>query len=55
MKSISVNDLVKEFQLEVLAGGEKLDRTIKKARTHRPGLEFIGYFDFFSRWSVCRF
>ncbi|MCT1901691.1 HPr(Ser) kinase/phosphatase [Oceanobacillus sojae] len=47
MKSISVNDLVKEFQLEVLAGGDELERTIKKARTHRPGLEFIGYFDFF--------
>ncbi|GIO23934.1 HPr(Ser) kinase/phosphatase [Oceanobacillus sp. J11TS1] len=47
MKSICVEQLVNEFQLEVLAGGEQLDRTIKKAKTHRPGLEFIGYFDFF--------
>ncbi|CEI80348.1 HPr kinase/phosphorylase [Oceanobacillus oncorhynchi subsp. incaldanensis] len=47
MKSISVKQLVQEFKLEVLAGGDELDRTIKKARTHRPGLEFIGYFDFF--------
>ncbi len=38
---------MQEFKLEVLAGGDELDRTIKKARTHRPGLEFIGYFDFF--------
>ena len=42
-----MEQLVNEFQLEVLAGGEQLDRTIKKAKTHRPGLEFIGYFDFF--------
>lgn len=47
MKSICVKDLVDEFKLEVLAGGEELDRTIKMAKTHRPGLEFIGYFDFF--------
>jgi len=47
LKSISVKQLVQEFKLEVLAGGDELDRTIKKARTHRPGLEFIGYFDFF--------
>lgn len=47
LKSVYVKDLVKEFRLEVLAGKNELKRTIKKAKTHRPGLEFIGYFDFF--------
>ncbi len=47
MKSITVSDLVRQFQLEVLAGENQLDRKITKARAHRPGLEFVGYFDFF--------
>ncbi|MCT1577121.1 HPr(Ser) kinase/phosphatase [Oceanobacillus kimchii] len=47
MKSIQVQQLVEEFNLEVLAGDDHLERTITKSRTHRPGLEFIGYFDFF--------
>jgi len=47
VKSIKVEDLVRTFSLEVLAAGEELDRPITKSRTHRPGLEFIGYFDFF--------
>ncbi len=47
LKTITVNKLVKEFKLEVLAGKEKLDQEITKPHTHRPGLEFIGYFEFF--------
>ncbi|MBP2078486.1 HPr(Ser) kinase/phosphatase [Oceanobacillus polygoni] len=47
MKSIMVEQLVREFSLEVLAGENELDRSITRLRTHRPGLEFIGYFDFF--------
>lgn len=39
--------LVNQFSLEVLAGESQLHRPITKARTHRPGLEFIGFFDFF--------
>lgn len=46
-KSITIKDLIKKFPLEVLAGENELDRKITKQRTHRPGLEFIGYFDFF--------
>jgi len=42
-----VEHLVHQFSLEVLAGENQLGRTITKARTYRPGLEFIGYFDFF--------
>jgi HPr kinase/phosphorylase len=47
MKNVTVQDLVKRFSLEVLAGESQLNRTITQSRTHRPGLEFVGYFDFF--------
>lgn len=47
MKSVTVQDLAQQFDLEVLVGEDKLHRRITKPRTHRPGLEFIGYFDFF--------
>lgn len=47
MKSITVQRLVERFRLEVLAGEGSLDRTIERSRAHRPGLEFVGYFDFF--------
>ncbi|MFC5530929.1 HPr(Ser) kinase/phosphatase [Cohnella yongneupensis] len=47
MKSITVASLQEKFKLEVLSGGDRLGREITKARAHRPGLEFVGYFDFF--------
>ncbi|MBU5466128.1 HPr(Ser) kinase/phosphatase [Virgibacillus sp. MSJ-26] len=47
MESVTVKHLVNQFSLEVLAGESQLHRPITKARTHRPGLEFIGFFDFF--------
>lgn len=47
MKSITVEHLVQNLSLEILAGENHLDREITRPRTHRPGLEFIGYFDFF--------
>ena len=47
MKSITVQSLKETFQLEVLAGAGGMDRQITRPRTHRPGLEFVGYFDFF--------
>lgn len=46
-KSISVKSLVNKFSLEIIAGENDLDRKITQPRTHRPGLEFIGYFDYF--------
>lgn len=54
MKTIQVQELVQQFQLEVLAGSNQLDRSIMKARVYRPGLEFVGYFDFFHS-SIYRF
>lgn len=47
VKSIKVENLVQEFSLEILAGEAQVNRLITKSKTHRPGLEFIGYFDFF--------
>lgn len=47
MKSITVQALAEKFQLEVLAGAGCVDRLVTRPRTHRPGLEFVGYFDFF--------
>lgn len=47
MKSITVRDLVNHFKLEILAGEEQFDRKITKSRAHRPGLEFVGFFDYF--------
>lgn len=47
MKFVTVDHLVNELSLEILTGENQLERKITKSRTHRPGLEFIGYFDFF--------
>lgn len=52
MKSITIEKMARAFSLEVLEGGDFLNRTINQPRTHRPGLEFIGYFDYFPKKQV---
>ncbi|OBZ16584.1 MULTISPECIES: HPr(Ser) kinase/phosphatase [Bacillales] len=52
MKSIAIRELAEKFSLEVLAGEDQLDRQIAKARAYRPGLEFVGYFEFFPQEHV---
>ncbi|MEH7117480.1 HPr(Ser) kinase/phosphatase [Neobacillus vireti] len=47
MKKITVENLVQKFSLKVLAGEGELQRIITQPRVHRPGLEFVGHFDFF--------
>lgn len=47
MNTVTVENLVHKFSLRVLAGGEHLQRTVTQPRAHRPGLEFVGYFDYF--------
>ncbi|MFC7680230.1 HPr(Ser) kinase/phosphatase [Paenibacillus sp. GCM10028914] len=47
MKLITVQNIKDKFHLELLAGANRLDRVITRPQTHRPGLEFVGYFDFF--------
>ncbi len=41
-----MEDIVRRFSLEILAGKEHLRRTVEKAGLHHPGLEFINHFDF---------
>jgi len=52
MKAIAVRELAAQLSLEILAGADKLDRQIVKARAYRPGLEFVGYYDFFPQEHV---
>ncbi|MCZ8522239.1 MULTISPECIES: HPr(Ser) kinase/phosphatase [Paenibacillus] len=52
MNTVTVQQLVDRFSLEVLAGKDQLHRTIDKTRVYRPGLEFAGYYDFFSHAHV---
>ncbi|MGX6444005.1 HPr(Ser) kinase/phosphatase [Neobacillus sp. K501] len=47
MKKITVENLVQRFSLKVLAGEGHLEKAITQPRVHRPGLEFVGHFDFF--------
>ncbi|WP_313800019.1 HPr(Ser) kinase/phosphatase [Cytobacillus sp.] len=47
MKKITVENLIKEFSLKVVAGEGQLHKIITQSRVHRPGLEFVGHFDFF--------
>jgi HPr kinase/phosphorylase len=47
MNNITVNDLIKEVGLEVIAGEEGLNRFIKSKMLSRPGLELAGLFDFY--------
>jgi HPr kinase/phosphorylase len=52
MKYITIENLVKTFSLEVLAGEKNLDKKVTKARTYRPGLEFTGYFEYFPQENI---
>lgn len=47
MKKITVETLMRKFNLICLAGREKLNNPITHSRVHRPGLEFVGFFEFF--------
>lgn len=46
MKTITIEQLVQQFSLEVLAGEDQLHRKIEQAQTRRPGLELLDFFDF---------
>jgi HPr kinase/phosphorylase len=47
VKILTIQHLVNRFSLTVLAGGDQLQKVITQPRSHRPGLEFVGHFDFF--------
>lgn len=52
MNSITVKQFADKFSLELLAGKGDLSGLITKPRAYRPGLEFVGYFDFFPQEHV---
>lgn len=52
LKSITVKQLADRFSLEVITGGDQLHRLITKPYAHRPGLEFVGFFEYFPQEHV---
>lgn len=46
-KFVKVNELVQQFQLEVICGEQGLNRNITVSDLNRPGLELAGYFNYF--------
>lgn len=44
---VTVEDLVRKFDLEVVCGSEGLDHKIKVSDLSRPGLEMAGYFTYY--------
>lgn len=52
MKYIHVSDLIAPLQLEVITCEQHLQRQITKPRVHRPGLEFVGFFEYFPQHRI---
>ncbi|MBX5435876.1 MAG: HPr(Ser) kinase/phosphatase [Alicyclobacillaceae bacterium] len=52
MEPLRVADIVRAFGLEVLAGSSGLDTVVRQAGVNRPGLELIGYFDYFDPFKI---
>lgn len=52
LKTITVEEIVNKYALEILTGKDYLHRTMAKTRSRRPGLEFIDSFDFIAREHV---
>lgn len=46
MDETTIQDLVRTFSLEVLAGEDQLHQKITKPQPRHPGLEFMDFFDF---------
>lgn len=47
MAKVTTKDIIKEFELEVLAGEEGIHRPIKMSDISRPGIEIAGYFTYY--------
>jgi HPr kinase/phosphorylase len=47
LKKVTIENLVQKYSLKVLAGEDHLQKHITQSQVHRPGLEFVGHFDFF--------
>ncbi|WP_176397857.1 HPr(Ser) kinase/phosphatase [Bacillus cereus] len=49
MKNLTLTHLKKEFQLEILAGDNELNKEIYSEEIHRPGLEVTGFYKYFPK------
>lgn len=47
VKKLTIEHLVRKFSLKILVGENQIQNVITQPRVHRPGLEFVGHFDFF--------
>ncbi|MCL6547358.1 MAG: HPr(Ser) kinase/phosphatase [Alicyclobacillus sp.] len=52
MERLRVLDIVRDFRLEVLAGHDGLETVVHRAGVNRPGLELVGYFDYFDHLKI---
>ena len=48
MGSISIEDMLRELDLEVVYKGKSLSIDIETSDINRPGLQFAGFFDYFA-------
>ncbi|MED2737226.1 HPr(Ser) kinase/phosphatase [Bacillus toyonensis] len=49
MKNLTLKQLQEEFQLEILAGDNELNKEIYSEEIHRPGLEVTGFYEYFPK------
>lgn len=49
MSTISIDEFVKELDLEIIYGGEAGSIEVTTSDVNRPGLQFAGFFDYFAR------
>lgn len=47
LAKVTVKDIVKKFDLELVSGEEGIDRPITTSDISRPGLELAGFFDYY--------
>ena len=52
MKTITIEEIVNQFSLEVLSGKNSFTKTMSKPKSRRPGLEFMDHFDFIAKEHV---
>ncbi|MGL5549583.1 MAG: HPr(Ser) kinase/phosphatase, partial [Culicoidibacterales bacterium] len=45
--NVTVKDIVEQFKLTVLTGGERLEKVVLDESLSRPALELAGYFEFY--------
>ncbi|MFW6308689.1 MAG: HPr(Ser) kinase/phosphatase [bacterium] len=47
-KSVSINEIIEHFSLEVISGGEGIGRDISVSEIKRPGIELAGFWEHFT-------